>query len=118
MHPMEVSDRQAEATAQWKPLPIQTAAANEVLALEPMLPELQSKLAELEKNQKLAPKEKAEALKTLRGAIGDTRTRLAHAEAAGGPAKTFTIHDGEALATPDTPPESFYELTANTNLPR
>ena len=62
LHPMEVSDRQAEATAQWKPLPIQTAAANEVLALEPMLPELQSKLAELEKNQKLAPKKKDDAV--------------------------------------------------------
>ena len=34
-------------------MPIQTAAANEVSALEPMLPELESKLAELEKDQKL-----------------------------------------------------------------
>ena len=42
--------------------------------------------------------------------------RLAHAKAASGPAKTFTIHDGEALANPDTPPQSFYELTANANL--
>ena len=107
LHPMEVSDRQAEATAQWKPLPIQNAAANEVSALEPMLPELQSKLAELEKNQKLAPKKKDEALKALREAISDTRARLAHAKAAGGPAKTFTIHDGEALANPDTPPRIF-----------
>ena len=117
LRPMELSDRQVEATAQWKPLPIQSAAANEVPALEPLLPELQSKLAELEKNQKLAQKERDERLKALRETISDTRVRLAHAKAAGGPAKTFTIHDGEALANPDTPPQSFYELTANTNLP-
>ena len=33
------------------------------------------------------------------------------------PAQTFAIHDGEALANGDTPPQSFYELTANANLP-
>ena len=31
LHPMEASDRQMEAKTQWKPLLIQTAAANEVL---------------------------------------------------------------------------------------
>ena len=56
-------------------------------------------------------------MKALRETISDTRARLTHAKAAGGPAKTFTIHDGEALASPDTPPQSFYELTANANLP-
>jgi hypothetical protein len=117
LHPMEASDRQMEDKAQWKPLPIESAAANEVLALEPMLPELESQLAELEKNQKLAPDKKEEELKALRKTISDTRERLAHAKAAGAAAKTFTIHDGEALANADTPPQSFYELTANAGLP-
>ncbi len=31
--------------------------------------------------------------------------------------KPSRIHDGEALANADTPPQSFYELTANANLP-
>jgi hypothetical protein len=117
LHPMESSDRQLEDKSQWKPLPLESAAANEVLALEPMLPELDSQLAELEKNQKLAPDKKGEALKALRKTISDTRVKLAHAKAVGAPAKTFTIHDGEALANADTPPQSFYELTANAGLP-
>ncbi len=117
IQPMEASDRAMEAKAQWKPLPIQTAAANEVLALEPMIPQMESKLDELKKDQKLAPDKKEERLKDLRKTIAETRVRLAHAKAAGGLAPTFTIHDGEALANPDTPPQSFYQLTANSNLP-
>jgi Protein of unknown function (DUF1549)/Protein of unknown function (DUF1553)/Planctomycete cytochrome C len=117
LHPMEAADREMEAKTQWKPLLIQDAAANEVLALEPMLPELKSDLAKLQENQKLAPDTKEERLKELRKTISDTCVRLAHARAVGGPAKTFTIHDGEALANPDTPPQSFYELTANASFP-
>ena len=117
LQPMEASDRQLVAQTQWKPLLIQNAAANEVLALEPMLPEMESKLVKLQKDPKLAPEKKQDELKTLRKSISDTRERLAHARAAGGPAKTFTLHDGEALANADTPPQSFYELTANANLP-
>jgi hypothetical protein len=117
LQPMEASDRKLEARAQWKPLLIQNAAANEVLALEPMLPEMESALVKLQRDPKLSPDKKEEELKTLRKSIVDTRVRLAHAKAAGGPARTFTLHDGEALANADTPPESFYELTANANLP-
>jgi hypothetical protein len=117
LHPMEAADRAMEARTQWKPLLIQTAAANEVSALEPMLPEMESDLAALKKDQKLAPNKKEEKLKDLRKAIADTRIRLAHARAVGGLARTFTLHDGDALANADTPPQSFYELTANTHLP-
>ena len=117
LHAMEASDRQMEDRAQWKPLPIESAAANEVSALELMLPELESKLAEPQKGQKLAPDKREKKLKALRKTISETRIRLAHAKAAGGPARTFTIHDGEALANADTPPQSFYELTANADLP-
>ena len=83
LHAVETSDRQVEDKAQWKPLPIQTAAANEVLALEPMIPKLESNLAELQKDKKLPPNEKEEKLKDLRKTIAETRTRLAHARAAG-----------------------------------
>ncbi len=116
LHAVETSDRQVEGKAQWKPLPIQTAAANEVAALEPMIPELQQKLAELQKNQKLSPEKRDESLKELRKTISETRVRLAHAKAVGAPAKTFKIHDGDALATAETPPQSFYELTASPNI--
>jgi Protein of unknown function (DUF1549)/Protein of unknown function (DUF1553)/Planctomycete cytochrome C len=118
LRPMEASGRQLEATAQWKPLPIQSAAANEVLALEPMVPEMEKQLAELQKDPKLAADKKADKLKALRKSIAEARTRLVQARAKGGLAKTFTLRDGEALANPDTPPQSFYELTANATLPQ
>ncbi len=114
-HAMENSDRQLEATAQWKQLPIQNAVANEVPALEPLLPKLEGQLVELQKNQKLAADKKEDALKEQRKEISDTKLRLAHAKAAGA-AKTFTLRDGEAFANADVPPQSFYELTANANI--
>src|SRR5215469_3152133 len=40
LHSVESSDRQAEEKARWESLPIQSAAANEVTALELVLPEL------------------------------------------------------------------------------
>ena len=116
LNAVETSDRQVNNEAQWKPLPIQTAAANEVLALAPMIPKLESDLAELQKDKKLPPNKKEEKLKGLRKTIAEAKTRLAHARA-DGPAKTFRIRDGEALANGETPPQSFYELTANANVP-
>jgi Protein of unknown function (DUF1549)/Protein of unknown function (DUF1553)/Planctomycete cytochrome C len=117
LHAVETSDRQVEEKARWKPLPIQNAGANEVAALEPMVPELEHKLAQLQKDPKLAPGKREESSKALHKTIADTKARLAHARAAGGPAKAFKIHDGEALANADVPPQSFYELTANANIP-
>lgn len=116
LHAVETSDRQTENQARWTPLPIQTAAANEPLALEPMVPELEGKLAKMEKGQSLSSAEKQEELQALRKTISDVKTRLAHAKASGGLAKTFKVEDGEALATADTPPQSFYELTAKATL--
>jgi hypothetical protein len=118
LRPMEASDRQLESTAEWKPLPIQNAVANEIPVLEPIIPEMEKRLAELEKDKKLSPSKKDDQVKDLRSTIFDTRKRLAEARAAGGPAKAFTLHDGEAFAKPEVPPQSFYELTANANLPR
>ena len=117
MRNLEAADRQREAATQWKPLQIQSAAANEVLALEPLLPEMEKKLAALKKDGKLAADKRAEQAKTLRKTLADTRTKLAQAKATGGLARTFTLRDGEALANPDTPPQSYYELTATPELP-
>ncbi|MES2221371.1 MAG: PSD1 and planctomycete cytochrome C domain-containing protein [Acidobacteriota bacterium] len=116
LNKVETSDRQVNDEAQWKPLPIQTAAANEVLALAPMIPKLESDLADLQKDKKLPSNKKEEKLKGLRKTIAETRTRLARARE-NGPAKTFTIRNGEALASGETPPQSFYQLTANANVP-
>jgi len=106
LHAVETSDRQVESKTQWTSLPVQSAVANEVLALEPLVPELEQKLAELEKKKKISAKEKSEQLKGLRDAISQTKVRLAHARISG-PAKTFSIHDGEVLANANTPPQSF-----------
>jgi hypothetical protein len=117
LHSVESADRQVEDKAQWSALPIQTAAANEVPALELMIPDLENRLVEINKNTKLAPKKKAEQLKDARGRLAESKARLAHAREVGRPAQTFTIHNGEALANADTPSQSFYELTANANRP-
>ena len=117
LQPMEASDRDLVAQTPWKTLPIESAAANEVAALAPMLPELAGQLADLEKNGKLAPEEKKPKLEALRKTIADTQAKLKHARTTGRPRRTFTLHDGEALANADTPPQSFYELTAKVDLP-
>ena len=116
LNKVETSDRHVNDETQWKPLPIQTAAANEVPALAPMIPKLESDLAEAQKDKKLAPDKKEERLKDLRKTIAETRARLTRATE-NGPAKTFSIRDGEAFANGETPPQSFYELTANANVP-
>jgi hypothetical protein len=107
----EASDRAVEEKSGWELLPIQSAGANEVLALEPIVPELELELSKL-KEKKMPSKAKAEQMKDLLDTLSVTKKRLAHAKAVGGPAKTFHIHDGEAFADANTPPQSFYELIA------
>ena len=116
LHSVEGSDRQVEEKARWEPLPIQSAAANEAMALEIVLPDLRRSLIELQEKKGISPKEKAEGLSDLRVTIAGAEKRFAHAKVTG-PAKTFQIHEGEALATAQTPPQSFYELTGSTDLP-
>ena len=117
LHRLTVADRQAAQDAQWTPLPIESAAANEVMALVPRLREHQAFLLKIHKNKKLLPKEKAEDIADQLVTIEITKKRLASAIARGKPALTFRIQDGEAFAGPETPPESFYELTATSKLP-
>ncbi|MBZ5654881.1 MAG: PSD1 and planctomycete cytochrome C domain-containing protein [Acidobacteriia bacterium] len=116
LHTVVTSDRAMVEKAEWKQLPIQAAAANEIPALEQRLPADEKYLAELQKG-KDAPAAKAAAIADQRERIKSVRKRLALAKARGGPAKTFHIRDGEARADPSTPPQSYYELVATSTLP-
>jgi hypothetical protein len=116
IHSQEEADRAMVAKAEWQPAPIVVAAANEIEVLESKIPNLENQLAKT-KTKKLPPKEKTEAIKGALDNLNVAKKRLAHAKAVGGPAKTFHIQDGMAFADATTPPESFYELTASTNLP-
>src|SRR3989440_228879 len=117
LHALTISDRDAVEKYEWNPAPIQSAAANEVMALVPRLREHQAYLLKIRKNRKLTSKEKAEDITNQLVTIEITKKRLEKAIARGKPAMTFQIQNGEAFAGPDTPPESFYELTATSNIP-
>jgi hypothetical protein len=116
IHNVETSDRQIVAKTQWRPLPVQLADANEVPALEKIIPQLNRDLSKVQQNKKLTTKAKAEELVSLRQAIHAAETRLAHAKVTG-PAKTFHIQSGEVFTDAKVPPQSFYELTADSDLP-
>src|SRR6266513_1949783 len=117
LHALTISDRDAVEKYEWNPAPIQSAAANEVMALVPRLREHQAYLIKIRKNRKLTSKEKAEDITNQLVTIEITKKRLKKAIARGKPAMTFQIQNGEAFAGPDTPPESFYELAATSNIP-
>jgi hypothetical protein len=115
VHNIEASDRQIVAKTQWRPLQVQLAEANEVPALEKIIPQLNRALSKVQQDKKLTTKAKAEELLSLRGAIHEAETRLAHAKVTG-PAKTFHIQAGEVFTDAKAPPQSFYELTADSDL--
>jgi hypothetical protein len=116
IHKIETSDRQIVEKTQWRPLPVQMADANEVPALEKIVPKLTRFLDTLEHDKKLTAKTRAEQLAELRATIKEAETRLARARVTG-PAKTFHLQGGEAFTDAKVPPQSFYELTADANLP-
>ncbi|HWG20127.1 MAG TPA: PSD1 and planctomycete cytochrome C domain-containing protein [Terracidiphilus sp.] len=116
IHKIETSDRQMVEKTQWRPMQVQMADANEAPALEKIVPKLNRYLDTVQQDKKLPAKAKAEQLVELRATIQEAETRLAHARVTG-PAKTFHIQAGEVFTDAKVPPQSFYELTANTNLP-
>jgi Protein of unknown function (DUF1549)/Protein of unknown function (DUF1553)/Planctomycete cytochrome C len=116
IHNIETADRQIVEKTQWRQLPVQFADANEVPALERVIPALDRSLAKAQQDRKLNAKAKEENLQSLRESIREAKSRLARAKVTG-PAKTFHIHDGEMFADADVPPQSVYELTADANLP-
>ncbi|HEV2273200.1 MAG TPA: PSD1 and planctomycete cytochrome C domain-containing protein [Acidobacteriaceae bacterium] len=109
------SGRGMTNAAKWQLLPIQSAVADETPVLGSEIPHLEEKVAELEKKPMNA-QEKADELRRLRTDIALNRKNLARAKTEG-PAKTFDIVHGEALANAHTPPLSFYELTGVATLP-
>ena len=115
LHSVVSSDRELVNKSEWEPLPIEAAGANETPALEERLPGDEKYLDELRKG-KDTPAQKAAAIADQVERIKGVRKRLAVARARGGPAKTFQIRDGEVFANPNTPPQSYYELVATTNL--
>ncbi len=116
LHSVVGSDRELAGKVEWKPAPVQSAAANEIPALEQRLPADLKYLADLQK-RKDKPAAKAAAVADQLEQIKSVQKRLAAARARGVPARTFQIRDGEALADPTTPPQSYYELDATANLP-
>ncbi len=116
IHNIETSDRQIVEKTQWRPLPVEMADANEVPALEKIVPQLNRSVDKIQQDKKLTAKARAEQLLDLRATIKEAETRLARAKVTG-PAKTFQIQAGEVFADAKVPPQSFYELTADANLP-
>jgi hypothetical protein len=116
IHNIETADRQIVEKAQWRQLPIQSADANEVPALEKVIPTIIRSLARVQQDKKQNGMAKAESLRDLKESIRLAKLRLARAKV-NGPAKTFSIHDGEVFTDAHAPPQSVYELTANANLP-
>ena len=116
IHTIETSDRQLVEKTQWRSLSVQMADANEVPALEKIVPKLKHSLDALQQNKKLPAKAKTEQLVEIRATIQEAQTRLARAEVTG-PAKTFHIQAGEVFTDAKAPPQSFYELTAAVDLP-
>jgi len=117
IHKIETANRQRAEETHWRPLPVQTADANEVEALEQVIPQLNRSLELVEQGKTpVTIASKADTILSLRQDIERAQTRLAHAKAAG-PAKTFHIQSGEVFTDAKVPPQSFYELTAEAELP-
>jgi uncharacterized protein DUF1553/uncharacterized protein DUF1549/cytochrome c len=116
LHSTVEADRQLVNTATWTQLPIESAGANEVPALEGRLPADLKYLAELQK-EKAPPSQKAEDVSNQQERIRVVRQRLAAARVRRGPARTFRIGNGELFAEPTTPPQSVYELMGRSSSP-
>ena len=108
------SGRQLEAQSRWLSLPIASASASESLALRWEADELERALTRV-KDEKISDKKKEDERKDLRKALAETKNQ-ALARATEKPIP-FEIHDGEILATANTPGKSVYELTATADAP-
>jgi len=117
IHNIETSDRQFVEKTQWRPLPVQSADANEAPAIEHIIPQLNRTLEDVQSGKTPATvASKADTIQLLRHSIQEAQTKLAHAKVTG-PAKTFHIQSGEVFTDAKVPPQSFYELTAGADLP-
>jgi hypothetical protein len=103
------TDRQVVESGAWQSVPIQSADADEVPALQAVLP-LAIKYLDKVKKEKLPAAIKKEDIAGAIEGIHRLKISLAAAIARGTPARTFHFQDGEALADAATPTKSIYEL--------
>ena len=116
LHSVVSSDRELVNKSEWQPLPIKPRALMRLRHSNNAFRKMRSIWMNCEKERD-TPAQKAAAIADQVERIKGVRKRLAVARARGGPAKTFQIRDGEVFANPNTPPQSYYELVATTNLP-
>ncbi|MDP9338376.1 MAG: DUF1549 domain-containing protein, partial [Acidobacteriota bacterium] len=117
VHSVEASDRPLVESAEWNPLPIQSAVANDTRAIEERLPGDIEYLRQIRKNKDTPADLKAVDISNQVDAIANVKRLLAAAKARSGPAQTFHIRDGVAFADPEVPGQSYYELVATSALP-
>jgi len=111
---IESSDRAMEAATSWKQLPIESAAADDLVILKDKIPALEKALDSAKKNARLPAEQKAERLVSTKKSLDESRTQMAAAEKRNGPAKTFTLKNGEAFANPETPAQSIYQIAGKS----
>jgi hypothetical protein len=115
VHSMEEFDRVKEAKTSWKQLPIESAGADDVRALQQLIPPMEKTLEGAGKDKGLPLDQRAERVKSAKKALDDAKAELAVAIARGGIAQAFTLRNGEAWANANTPARSYYQLIAKTD---
>jgi hypothetical protein len=111
---IESSDRAMEAASVWKQLPIDSAGADDLVILKDKVPALEKALESAKKNTRLPGEQKAERIVSAKKSLDESRAQMAAAEKRNGPAKTFTLKNGEAFAKPETPAQSIYQLAGKS----
>jgi len=111
---IESSDRAMEAASAWKQLPIDSAGADDLVILKDKVPALEKALENAKKNTRLPAEQVAERVVSTKKSLDESRAQMAAAERRNGPAKTFTLKNGEAFAKPETPAQSIYQLAGKS----
>lgn len=114
VHSIETSDRAMEAASAWKQLRIDSAGADDLVILKDKVPALEKALESAKKETRLPAEQKPERLVSTKKALDESRAEMAAAEKRNGPAKTFTLNNGEAFAKPETPAQSIYQLVGKS----
>jgi hypothetical protein len=113
-HSIETSDRAMEAASVWEQLRIDSAGADDLVILKDKVPALEKASESAKKETQLPAEQKAERIVSTRKALDESRAEMAAAGRRNGPAKTFFLKNGEALAKPETPAQSIYQLTGKS----
>ena len=108
---MVAKDRQLVENGSWQSVPIQSADADEVPALQAVLPGA-IKYLEKVKKEKAPPATRKDDIAGAVEGIRRIKISLAAAIKRGAPARTFHFQQGELLADSTTPAKSIYEFRA------